>query len=64
MLVQENQRVSEGELLMKFDREAIEQAGFELTTPVIITNLNAFSSVNSIASKHVLFREPLLVLTR
>lgn len=64
VLVQENQRVSEGELLMQFDRAAIEAAGFELTTPVIITSLNDFTSVTSVAQQHVLIREPLLMVSK
>ncbi|MFC6465326.1 beta-glucoside-specific PTS transporter subunit IIABC [Marinilactibacillus sp. GCM10026970] len=34
-----------GDLLMKFDREAILSAGFDLTTPVIVTNTNEYLDV-------------------
>ena len=33
-----NERVKEGDLLLEFDREAIEKAGYSLITPVVITN--------------------------
>ena len=32
------QQVSAGDLLVEFDRAAIEAAGYDLTTPVIVTN--------------------------
>ncbi|MGD6941478.1 beta-glucoside-specific PTS transporter subunit IIABC [Cytobacillus gottheilii] len=37
--------VQEGQLLTEFDIEAIEKAGYELTTPIIITNSNDYSDV-------------------
>lgn len=60
--VTEQQQVREGELLMEFDLEAIRQAGLELTTPVIVTNLNTFHHVETTAKRQVLYREPLLKL--
>lgn len=60
--VTEKQQVREGELLMEFDLEAIRQAGLELTTPVIVTNLNTFHRVETTAKRQVLYREPLLKL--
>ncbi|MNW32046.1 PTS system beta-glucoside-specific EIIBCA component [compost metagenome] len=60
--VAEQQQVREGELLMEFDPEAIRQAGLELTTPVIVTNLNTFHRVETTAKRQVLYREPLLKL--
>ncbi|WP_025681797.1 beta-glucoside-specific PTS transporter subunit IIABC [Paenibacillus massiliensis] len=60
--VTEQQQIREGELLMEFDPEAIRQAGLELTTPVIVTNLNTFHSVEATAKRQVLYREPLLKL--
>lgn len=60
--VTEQQQVREGELLMEFDLEAIRQAGLELTTPVIVTNLNTFHRVEATAKRQVLYREPLLKL--
>ncbi|WP_018884604.1 beta-glucoside-specific PTS transporter subunit IIABC [Paenibacillus massiliensis] len=60
--VTEQQQVREGELLMEFDLEAIRQAGLELTTPVIVTNLNTFHRVETTAKRQVLYREPLLKL--
>ncbi|MGZ7445091.1 beta-glucoside-specific PTS transporter subunit IIABC [Paenibacillus sp. TH7-28] len=60
--VAENQQVREGDLLLEFDPEAIREAGLELTTPIIITNMNAFNTVEVTAKRQVLYREPLLEL--
>lgn len=60
--VAENQQVREGDLLLEFDPEAIREAGLELTTPIIITNMNTFNTVEVTAKRQVLYREPLLEL--
>ncbi|GAA0301750.1 PTS system beta-glucosides-specific IIC component [Gracilibacillus halotolerans] len=38
----QGERVEKGKLLIEFDIEAIKQEGYELTTPVVITNSDAF----------------------
>lgn len=42
--------VQPGDLLLEFDRHAIRQAGFDLTTPVIISNSDDYASVVTLAS--------------
>ncbi|CAM3300818.1 beta-glucoside-specific PTS transporter subunit IIABC [Vagococcus fessus] len=42
--VEENAQVKRGDLLIEFDREAIEDAGLSLVTPVIVTNSESVSS--------------------
>lgn len=37
-LVKEGDLVKKGEVLLKFDKEKIKEAGFELVTPIIITH--------------------------
>ncbi|MDO8384558.1 MAG: beta-glucoside-specific PTS transporter subunit IIABC [Microbacterium sp.] len=44
------QQVSAGDLLVEFDREAIEAAGYDLTTPVIVTNPDLYPEVGAAAS--------------
>lgn len=39
-MVKEGEHVKKGTVLLKFDSEAIRKAGYELTTPVIVTNMN------------------------
>lgn len=44
--IETGQRVKKGELLVEFDIEAIKAAGYELTTPVIITNSQNYTTIN------------------
>ena len=37
-LLKANEKVKAGELLLEFDKEAIQKAGYSLITPVVITN--------------------------
>lgn len=41
--------IKPGDLLLKFDRQAIQNAGFDLTTPVIISNSDDYAGVVSLA---------------
>ena len=53
------QQVSAGDLLVEFDREAIEAAGYDLTTPVIVTNPDLYPEVGDAASGPVAHGEAL-----
>lgn len=46
--VEAGQKVKKGERLVSFDIEAIKQAGFEVTTPIIITNSDDYLDVQCI----------------
>lgn len=45
ILVKQNQIVKAGDLLVKFDFEAIKKEGYDLTTEIVITNTNDFLDV-------------------
>ncbi|OMF07514.1 PTS beta-glucoside transporter subunit EIIBCA [Paenibacillus amylolyticus] len=45
--VQAGAKVSVGDLLMEFDREEIEKAGYNMITPVIITNMVQYTDVQT-----------------
>ncbi|MDD3795533.1 MAG: PTS glucose transporter subunit IIA, partial [Lachnospiraceae bacterium] len=47
--VKDGDRVEKGQLLLEFDRKAIAEAGYNLTTPVIITNTEEYSAVAGLA---------------
>lgn len=40
--VKQEQRVERGQLLIEFDQEKIKEAGYSLTTPVVVTNAKEF----------------------
>ena len=48
--VESGQRVSAGDLLVEFDLDAIAAEGYDLTTPVIITNGELYPSIEAAAS--------------
>lgn len=43
--VSNGQEVKVGDLLLEFDMDQIQKAGYDITTPVIITNSSAFEFV-------------------
>ncbi len=43
--VKEGDHVKKGDTLLTFDQKAVEEAGYDLITPVIVTNTDEFSSV-------------------
>nr|WP_154889208.1 beta-glucoside-specific PTS transporter subunit IIABC [Paenibacillus xylanexedens] len=55
--VQAGAKVSVGDLLMEFDREEIEKAGYSMITPVIITNMHQYTDVESAGRTHILEKE-------
>ena len=46
---QENARVKKGDLLLSFDMGEIKKAGYQLVTPVLITNAGEYTSVESVS---------------
>lgn len=46
-------KVKKGQLLLKFDMETIKAAGYPLTTPVVVTNTDDFTSVEPVATGKV-----------
>lgn len=57
--VTSGQQVSAGDLLVTFDGDAIEQAGYDLTTPVIVTNPDLYPRIADAASGPIAHGEPL-----
>lgn len=59
--VSEGDRVKAGDPLIEFDPDAISDAGYDLTTPVIITNSDEFSSIEPLTDSAI-EKRPLLRL--
>ncbi|MCF1684676.1 beta-glucoside-specific PTS transporter subunit IIABC [Tetragenococcus halophilus] len=51
--VEEGQEVKQGDTLVNFDVEAIQQAGYSVVSPIIVTNTDSFKQVASEKSRHV-----------
>ena len=62
--VESGQKVKKGDRLVSFDIEAIKQAGFEVTTPIIITNSDDYIDVQCIFNQdNIQHGDALLVLS-
>ena len=61
-LVKKDQKVKKGEPLINFDLEAVKKAGFETTTPVVVTNSNNYHEVNAVANGTITIGDALLDL--
>ncbi|KJD43683.1 beta-glucoside-specific PTS transporter subunit IIABC [Paenibacillus terrae] len=60
--VKQGDAVKKGQLLMEFDMEAIKEAGFVLTTPVIVANTANYLDVIETEKKSIDFQEDLLTV--
>ncbi|MGE6259113.1 beta-glucoside-specific PTS transporter subunit IIABC [Heyndrickxia sporothermodurans] len=58
--VKQGDRVEQGNLLITFDRHAIIGKGYEIITPVIITNHDQFELIELADEKHVSFGETII----
>ena len=63
--VEAGSKVKKGDLLVSFDIEAIKQAGFEVTTPIIITNSDSYQDIQCIFKQdNIQSGEALLALSQ
>lgn len=60
LFVQAGDHVQKGQLLFRFDLQAIAAAGYTLTTPVIVTNSSRFAQVEPLLSGRVTAGQRLL----
>ena len=61
--VEEGEQVKKGQLLLEFDIPGIKEAGYEVTTPIIITNSDEFNDVETKAEGKVTVGTKLLELS-
>ncbi|MGG4218655.1 beta-glucoside-specific PTS transporter subunit IIABC [Paenibacillus jamilae] len=60
--VKQGEAVQKGQLLMEFDLEAIKEAGYVLTTPVIVANTASYLDVIETEKKTIGYKEDLLTV--
>ncbi len=51
--VSDGQTVKQGDLLISFDLEKIKDAGYDITTPIIVCNSDDYSAINVVAQNKV-----------
>ena len=61
--VKEGDKVQAGDLLLTFDRQAILDAGYDLATPIIISNSDDYPELEIVAGNAVSAGQPLLSIT-
>ncbi|WP_120337860.1 glucose PTS transporter subunit IIA [Cryobacterium soli] len=61
--VKAGDRVEAGTPLVTFDRAIIEEAGYSLVTPVLVTNPKKFGSIDQAATGHVAVGDALITVT-
>jgi glucose-specific phosphotransferase system IIA component len=62
VLVHVGQQIKAGDLLIEFDLNMIKQSGYEVTTPIIITNSSNYSQIEKNEYKKVIIGEQILQL--
>ncbi|ADO57790.1 beta-glucoside-specific PTS transporter subunit IIABC [Paenibacillus polymyxa] len=60
--VKQGEAVKKGQLLMEFDMEAIKEAGYVLTTPVIVANTASYLDVIETEKKKIGYKDDLLTV--
>ncbi|WP_413377134.1 beta-glucoside-specific PTS transporter subunit IIABC [Alkalihalobacillus sp. 1P02AB] len=63
-LVKQGDEIKSGDLLTTFEMEKIKEAGYELTTPIIITNASTYLEIVENNSSDVKAREKLMTLLK
>ncbi|MFR4352220.1 MAG: PTS glucose transporter subunit IIA [Roseburia sp.] len=58
------EKVRKGDLLITVDLDQVKAAGYDIITPVIICNTDAFKSVEAITGKSVTPQDTVLALTK
>ena len=64
LLVAENDQVEEGQPLLRFDANYIKEQGYELITPVIITNSDEFEDIIIADSQNITSRVMTVIKNR
>lgn len=62
--VKEGDKINAGDLLLEFDRQAILDAGYDLATPIIISNSDDYRALDIVSASAVDAGQPLLSVSR
>ncbi|KAA9295003.1 MULTISPECIES: PTS sugar transporter subunit IIA [Aerococcus] len=64
VLVDQNDEIQVGDDLIKVDYEKIKGEGYEIITPIIITNMNELSSVKATQKSNVTYSDDLFIIDK
>ncbi|PAE83560.1 PTS beta-glucoside transporter subunit EIIBCA [Shouchella clausii] len=61
--VKQGDRVEQGDLLVTFDKKAIVDKGYEMVTPIIVTNHDQFATVKPVEAGHIKHGQPIITVS-
>jgi beta-glucoside PTS system EIICBA component len=62
--VAQGDKIEKGQLLIEFDIEAIEKAGYNIFTPVVITNFDQYTSIETAEEGTIQVGKPIIFLEK
>ncbi len=62
--VQDGASVKKGDLLVEFDLDGIRGEGYDVTTPVVITNTDEYAQVKAVKTGKTTAGDPVIEITR
>lgn len=62
--VSEGERVKKGQILITFDKQLIASKGYNIVTPIIVTNSDDYSDIKQIASGNITYDDTILELKK
>lgn len=60
--VKQGDTFKQGDVLLTFDIDKIKESGYEISTPVVVTNVDTYQSIISSERKEIQIGEPLLIV--
>ncbi|WP_091689294.1 PTS sugar transporter subunit IIA [Anaerocolumna aminovalerica] len=60
--ISEGDKVSVGDLLIEFQVEEIKKAGYDITTPIVVTNSDQYETIEAIPEENIKAGEKLLII--
>lgn len=59
--VEQGQEVKKGDKLIEFDIQAIKEAGYEISTPILVTNTDQYEAVEAVKTSGNIQRDDSLI---
>lgn len=60
--INQNDAIKQGDLLMEFDKDMIQEKGYDITTPIIITNTDSYNDIQKTTKQNIKNGQTLIIL--
>jgi len=60
--ISEGDKVSAGDLLIEFEVEEIKKAGYDITTPIVVTNSDQYEAIEAMPEENIKAGEKLIII--